>query len=121
MSHGNEALHEHPSVGMRPMYWVWFWLLAMTGIEVFLAYLQMSLGLMLIALIGLSVVKAALIIGYFMHLKFERMNLVLTIIPALVACILLMNIFFPDAKRLTTHGVNRHMNAVPPAGGAAHP
>ena len=121
MSHGNEAMHEHPSVGMRPMYWVWFWLLAMTGIEVFLAYMQLSLHVMLIALLGLSVVKAALIIAYFMHLKFERLNLVLTIIPAMIACILLMNVFFLDSKRLTTHGVNRQMNTAPPAGEVAHP
>jgi len=121
MSHGNEALHDHPNAGMRPMYWVWIWLLALTGVEVFLAYLQLSLGLMLVCLLGLSVVKAALIMGYFMHLKFERLNLILTIIPALVACILLMNIIFPDSGRLRSHGVNRHMNSTPPAGGTAHP
>jgi len=121
MSHDHAALHEHPNVGMRPMYWVWFWLLAMTGVEVFLAYMQLSLGLMLIALLGLSIVKAALIIGYFMHLKFERLNLVLTIIPPMVACLLLMNIFFPDSKRLATHGVNRQMNTAPVAGGSPHP
>jgi cytochrome c oxidase subunit IV len=81
----------------------------------------LPLKVMLIALIGLSFVKAALIIAYFMHLKFERLNLVLTIIPAMVLCLLLMNVFFLDSKRLTTHGVNRQMNTAPVAGGADHP
>jgi cytochrome c oxidase subunit IV len=62
---------------------------------------------MLLMLLGLSVVKAALIMAYFMHLKFERMNLVLTLIPAMVFTILLLNIFYPDAMRLKSHGVHR--------------
>ena len=101
------AEHANGSGGMRSMYFVWGWLLALTSIEVFLAYLQLPLGLMLVCLVGLSIVKAALIMAYFMHLKFERVNLVLTIIPAMVACILLLNAFFPDAMRLNRMGVNR--------------
>ena len=42
---------------------------------------------MLTALLGLSVVKAALIIAYFMHLKFERLSLFLTLFPMLIFCI----------------------------------
>ena len=104
--HGTGAA-EHQPAGMRTMYWVWGWLLALTGVEVFLAYEQLALHIMLICLIGLSLVKAALIMAYFMHLKFERLNLVLTIIPAMVLCILLLNVFFPDSARLRRMGVNR--------------
>ena len=48
---------------------VWAALLGLTGIEVFLAYEQVGVWIMLVALLGLSVVKAALIIAYFMHLN----------------------------------------------------
>ncbi|MBV9211265.1 MAG: cytochrome C oxidase subunit IV family protein [Acidobacteria bacterium] len=75
------------------------WLLVLTGVEVVLAYFQVPIVLMLTILIGLSLVKAALIIAYFMHLKFERLSLVLTLIPALVICICLFFIFFPDSMR----------------------
>jgi hypothetical protein len=34
-----------------------------------------------------------------MHLKFERLSLILTLIPALVVCILLLFVFFPDSFR----------------------
>jgi cytochrome c oxidase subunit 4 len=54
---------------------------------------------MLTVLIGLSLIKAALIIAYFMHLRFERLSLVLTLIPALVTCLCLLLIFFPDSFR----------------------
>src|SRR5215210_6538471 len=56
---------------------VWGWLLILTGVEVFLAYKQVSLHVMLTILIGLSVIKAVLIVAYLMHLRFERRSLVL--------------------------------------------
>ena len=95
------------SAGMRPMYFVWAWLLGLTLVEVVLAYLKTPIFWMLLILMGLSLVKAALIMAYFMHLKFERLNLVLTLVPALVVAILLLNIFFPDAMRIKYIGVNR--------------
>jgi cytochrome c oxidase subunit 4 len=78
---------------------VWIWLLALTGFEVFLGYIHLNVVLMLVILMGASLIKAALIIAYFMHLRFERLNLILTIIPALVVCICLLLIFFPDSFR----------------------
>jgi len=79
---------------------VWIVLLVLTGIEVFLCYKQLPTLTMLTLLVGISVVKAALIIGYFMHLKFERFSLFLTLFPMLIFCILLMLIFLGDATRI---------------------
>ena len=78
----------------------WFVLLALTGIEVLLGYLQAPTLIMLTALLGLSIVKAALIIAYFMHLKFEKLSLFLTLFPMLIFCIILMLIFLCDAVRI---------------------
>ena len=75
-------------------------LLGLTMVEVVLAYVQVPLVLMLTILIGLSLIKAALILAYFMHLRYERMSLVYTLIPMLVICICLLFIFFPDSFRL---------------------
>ena len=53
-------------------FWVWGALLILTAIEVALGYKQVfSPVRMLEVLLLLSVIKSALIIGYFMHLKFE--------------------------------------------------
>jgi len=79
---------------------VWIGLLILTGVEVFLAYEQVPLMIMLTALLGLSVIKAALIIAYFMHLKFERLSLFLTLWPFTIFCIILMLIFLGDAVRV---------------------
>src|SRR5213595_1388976 len=78
---------------------IWTWLLLLTGLEVFLGYVQLPLVYMLVILMGASIVKAALIVAYFMHLRFERLNLVLTIEPAVVICICLLLVFFPDSFR----------------------
>jgi len=78
---------------------IWIWLLLLTGLEVFLGYVQLPVIYMLVILMGASIVKAALIVAYFMHLRFERLNLVLTIVPAVVVCICLLLIFFPDSFR----------------------
>ena len=74
-------------------------LLVLTLIEVVLAYFHVPLVIMLTILIGLSLIKAAMIVAYFMHLRFERLSLVLTLIPILVVCICLLFIFFPDSNR----------------------
>jgi cytochrome c oxidase subunit 4 len=78
---------------------VWVWLLALTGFEVFLGYIHLPVVYMLIILMGASIIKAALIVAYFMHLRFERLNLILTIVPAVVIAICLLLVFFPDSFR----------------------
>lgn len=88
-------------------FWVWAGLIFLTGVEVMLAYEQILQPVrMLEVLLVLSVVKAALIILYFMHLKSEirAMRWLLTI--SVIACFALMWIFFfPDADRILRLGV----------------
>ena len=84
---------------------VWLWLAAVTGVEVFLGYVQLQPTLMLSLLVILSVGKAALIVAYFMHLKYERFSLTLALIPATIFCITMMLIFFfPDSLRILRLG-----------------
>ncbi len=96
------AAAEGHDVGSTKMFvTVWVWLLGLTGVEVFLAYLRLAPALMLTILVGLSLIKAALIVSYFMHLRFERLGLFLLLVPATVFCICMMLImFFPDSVRL---------------------
>jgi len=55
---------------------------------------------------GLSLIKAALIIGFFMHLRYEISRMKWITMCSVVACLILMTIFFfPDAHRIITLGV----------------
>jgi cytochrome c oxidase subunit 4 len=92
---------EHEHVGSTKLFLiVWVALLALTAFEVVLAYLDINKTAMIIILMGGSIIKAALIMAYFMHLRFERLTLVLTLVPAMVICLTLLAIFFPDSIRL---------------------
>jgi cytochrome c oxidase subunit IV len=88
-------------VGSKKLFMVvWVSLLVLTGFEVFLAYQNLELKVMLVILMTLSIVKASLIISYFMHLRFERVSLALTLMPALVFVIVMMFMAFPDSVRV---------------------
>jgi len=94
-AHAEEA-HAGASVGTN--IGIWVGLVAITGLEVFLAYEHLNATLMLTLLVILSVVKAAMIMSFFMHLKYEKFGLVLLLIPATIFCLCMMFIFFfPDA------------------------
>lgn len=95
-----EAGHAEHGGSNRENVIVWGALLALTAIEVFLAYIQINATLMLIILMGASIIKAALIVAYFMHLKFERLSLILTIVPTIVVLLCLFATLFPDSFRL---------------------
>ena len=92
--------HDHFAGTNRLFVSVWVWLLALTGFEVFLGYIHLPVMYMLVILMGASIIKAALIVAYFMHLKFERLSLILTIVPTLVVLLCLFAILFPDSFRL---------------------
>ena len=87
--------------------WVWGALLVLTAIEVFLGYKQIFSALrMLEVLLLLSVIKSALIIGYFMHMKFETALMRWVITLSVIACFVIMYFFFfPDADRIIHLGV----------------
>jgi cytochrome c oxidase subunit IV len=103
MSTHEAALATHQPGSKKLFLWVWFWLLILTGVETFLAYLRLEPHLMLTILVGLSLIKAALIVAYFMHMRFEKIGLFLVIVPTLVFCLVMILIFvFPDSLRIVS-------------------
>lgn len=101
--HTVAAVHDE---GKAQYLWVWAVLLLLTGVEVALAYKQVFHPVqMLEALMVLSIIKSALIIGWFMHLKYEIAAMKWVLMVAVVACLCLMFIFFADAFRILKLGV----------------
>jgi cytochrome c oxidase subunit IV len=101
MSSDAHAVEAHAGASVGTNIAIWIGLVAITGLEVFLAYEQLQPSVMLTVLVVLSVVKAGMIMSWFMHLKYEKFSLVLLLIPATIFCICMMFIFFfPEAFRL---------------------
>lgn len=96
--------HRHHKKAL--FFWVWGGLLLMTALEVYLTYQNMEPKRMLTILMGLSLIKAALIIGFFMHLKYEISRMKWLTMCSVIGCLILMTIFFfPDAFRILSLGV----------------
>jgi cytochrome c oxidase subunit IV len=108
MAHEAVDVHDSGSHGMAQFFWVWGGLLVLTAIEVALAYRNLPLVQMLFILLGLSFIKAALIIAYFMHLKYETPRMRWILMGSLCVCLALMMVFFPDSFRLLHLGVQGH-------------
>jgi caa(3)-type oxidase subunit IV len=96
---------QHRHHGKSQFFWVWGALLVMTAIEVYLTYQNLQPVRMLTILMGLSLIKAALIIGFFMHMKFELSRMKWLTMCSLAVCLALMMIFFLDALRIISLGV----------------
>ncbi len=102
---GARVVEQHRHHSRTHFLYVWVGLLVLTGTEVFLAYQHLQPIRMLSILLGLSIIKAALIISYFMHLKFETRRMRFLLMASVVACLCLMCGFFPDAFRILHLGV----------------
>src|SRR2546428_9436890 len=105
-------VEEHLAGSNKLFISIWFWLVLLTVVEIGLAYKPMPIHFMLTILLGLSIIKAALIVAYFMHLKFERLSLILTIVPTLVVLLCLFAILFPDSFRLQKMRPSEPMHSV---------
>ena len=103
MSTHETAMESHAPGSPRLFLSVWLWLVVITAIEVFLGYetQRFTPAFMLSLLVILSLVKAVLIVSYFMHLKYEKLSLTLLLIPTAIFCMTMIVIFFfPDSLRL---------------------
>jgi caa(3)-type oxidase subunit IV len=100
----HDVAHDY---GKGQYFWVWGALLLLTGVEVWLGYRQIFEPVhMLQVLLVLSIIKSALIIGYFMHLKFETALMRWVLVISVTACFIIMFFFFfPDADRILRLGV----------------
>jgi len=67
----------------------WLWLLVITALEIGVVLAGLPRGLLVALLVVLALLKASLIAAYFMHLRYERLNLVFVVVVPLVLVVLL--------------------------------
>jgi len=83
---------------------IFYWLAALTALEVGVTYAGFPKLLMIAILVGLALTKAAMVAMYFMHLKFERTTLGLIALTPPLLLVLFACITYPDtAWRLLGH------------------
>jgi caa(3)-type oxidase subunit IV len=79
---------------------IYLCMLALSGLQVVLAYRQAEGTQLLVRMLAVALLQAGLGGMYFMHLRDERRSLRLTLIPATIFVILMMNMIWSDSFRL---------------------
>lgn len=88
------------SAGIGKYLPVYFVLIAIFFAELFLAFRDLSTAALVAVLLVLAIGSASLGLMYFMHLAQERRSLFLTLIPATIFVLLMMNVIWSDSVRL---------------------
>jgi cytochrome c oxidase subunit 4 len=102
-AHITEPGHEG---GYRIYAVTWFWLLAITVLELGVVILGVPKILLATTLIAMAILKAGLIMAYFMHLRYEKLSLIYAIVvPMFFLAIVLFSGVGPDA--LSVLGLRR--------------
>ena len=111
--------HAHPT-GNRQYFTTWCWLLLMTVFALIIGYIhQMPESIKAVLLVGVTLAKIVLIGRIFMHLKFEKLNLVMLTFSPLVLSVILY--FFTSGETRMhdkTHEVITHQGETPSTEGA---
>ena len=83
--------------GYRVYVVTWGWLLAITVLEIGIVLVHVPKVLLVISLVTLALMKAALIMAYFMHLRYERLSMIYAVVTPLFLGVLLFFALTPDA------------------------
>ena len=97
--------HAHPT-GYKQYFITWCWLLGMTMLALAIGYINsIPEGLKAILLVGITLVKIFLIGSIFMHLKSEKVNLIMLTFSPLVLSIILFSFTFGETRKDPTHAL----------------
>lgn len=89
-----QAESKHPQV--KVYLTVWFWLFVLSFSAYFVDLMKLPFALKATLLVIIALMKAGLIAAYFMHLRFEKLSLVYTIVLPLILLVALAAGVMPD-------------------------
>src|ERR1043165_3473633 len=109
----NANAHTHDVAHSNKQYFVtWGWLLVMTLLALGLGYAPVPEGLKAFLLVCITLGKIILIASVFMHLKFEKLNLIMMMFSSLVLSLNLFFITFGESAGSSTHVIQTHAHEV---------
>jgi cytochrome c oxidase subunit 4 len=79
-----ELLYQVESHGTKEIWKIFLWLTFITILDIILYFAMPADMLRHIIFIVFGIIKAYLIVGYFMHLKHEKMGLILSIVVPMI-------------------------------------
>jgi len=94
--------HEN-SISYKTYVITWFWLLVLSLLALGLGYAPINERLKALLLVCTTLAKILVIAAIFMHLKYERLNLVLLTFAPLILALILFSFTFPETLGNATH------------------
>jgi len=100
--------HEHDvnAISYKTYMMTWFWLLVMTMLALGLGYAPIAERLKALLLVCTTLAKILLIASIFMHLRYERINLIMITLAPLVLAIILFSFTFPETLGSASHVIS---------------
>lgn len=107
LEHGEEQHHEGMSKGK--IWRVFFYLLALTALEFFIALvlvhggvIEKGMGVNIVYIV-LTLLKAYYIVAYFMHLKFEKFGFIMSVTTSFIFIIYFIILLLTEGGYLHSH------------------
>ena len=91
---------EKAGSGLTTNFIVYFVILALSVLQILIAYQNIDGSQMFLRMLLVAVLQAGLAITFFMHMKSEKRNLALFLLPATVFVLAMMNMIWSDSFRL---------------------
>jgi cytochrome c oxidase subunit IV len=95
--------HDQHSITYKTYFLTWFWLLVLTSLALGLGYTHIDERLKAFLLVCTTLAKILVIAAIFMHLRYERINLILITFTPLVLAVILFSFTFPETLGNATH------------------
>src|SRR6185369_16359954 len=95
--------HDHHSIAYKTYFMTWIWLLVLTALALGLGYTNINEKLKAFLLVCTTLAKILVIAAMFMHLRYERVNLILITLAPLILAIIMFSFTFPETLGTATH------------------
>jgi cytochrome c oxidase subunit 4 len=91
------------SISYKTYFMTWVWLLILTALALGLGYTPIGERFKAVLLVCTTLAKILVIAAVFMHLRYERINLILITFVPLVLAIIMFSFTFPETSGTTSH------------------
>ena len=95
--------HDQHSITYKTYFMTWIWLLVLTALALGLGYTHIDERLKAFLLVCTTLAKILVIAAVFMHLRYERINLILITFTPLILAVILFSFTFPETLGNATH------------------
>jgi len=95
--------HHDQQIAYKTYFMTWVWLLVLTALALGLGYAPMNERLKALLRVCTILAKILVIAAVFMHLRYERLNLILITFAPLILAVILFSFTFPETFGSATH------------------